>query len=228
MENGYKKGYYFYVLSFNEDGTTNLIMNRNIYYDENNDVGKVATSDNPGLVAWRIDRNANDIGPVTAMNYLHNATKDWTNIPNILMNYEDENVNPATGLKGSSGYSGISTIESTTIITNASGAEVLKLENLKSRLPRYDEIHGEGKCLSYDENSNKYESCPLWLVNYLAEYKPIYANRSAINGINGYWTLSSGSNPATAIDVSTTGIINNDSVTYVNIRGVRPVITLEL
>ena len=99
METDFKQGYYFFVLSNNEDGTTNLIMERNIYYDEINDIGKIATEEKKGLISWNGEADNNSSGPVTAMNYLHNATKDWNNIPNMIMNYEDENINYNTQKK---------------------------------------------------------------------------------------------------------------------------------
>ena len=89
-----------------EDGTTNLIMERNIYYDKDNDVGIVATSSTDSDIAWTSDdaNGGNHYGPVAAMTYLHNATKDWYNIPNMIMNYEDENINYSTQQKGTTGF----------------------------------------------------------------------------------------------------------------------------
>ena len=77
--------YNFYVLSIESNGTTNLIMDRNICSD-----GTAATEDNKCLVAWvsKLDYNDDDNygengnnnkGPITAMDYLYNATKSWTN-----------------------------------------------------------------------------------------------------------------------------------------------------
>ena len=77
--------YNFYVLSKESDGTTNLIMERNICED-----GSLATEDNKCLVAYNTDGDASGVGPVTAMNYLNNATSDWNNIPNLNLTYNDE------------------------------------------------------------------------------------------------------------------------------------------
>ena len=79
-----KTKYYFYVLSHNDDGTTNLIMDRNICQD-----GTMATAINTCLVAWN-SNNINSSGPTTIMSYLNNATSSWENIPNLNMTYVDE------------------------------------------------------------------------------------------------------------------------------------------
>jgi len=200
-----------------------------MYYDETNDIGMVATEDNKGFVVWYTSEDHSD-GPVTAMTYLHNATKDWTNIPNMIMNYEDENINGETQQKGTDGYGSIVTTGTTTIITSKSEEETGRIENLKARMPRYDEVHGTGKCLLRSVNENNYGSCPLWLVNYMNTYEAY----SAINGkveisdIIGYWTLSSmPSWHDTAWFVRFVGNIENSGVRDGNF-GVRPVINLKL
>ena len=77
--------YNFYVLSKESDGTTNLIMERNICED-----GTLATEDNLCLVAYNIDGDVLGVGPVTAMNYINKATSDWSNIDNLDITYDDE------------------------------------------------------------------------------------------------------------------------------------------
>ena len=229
MEEGFEDGYYFFVLGTNSDGTTNLIMERNIYYDSTNKVGKVATSSNSN-VAWYASAYDHSYGPVTAMNYLHDATKDWDNIPNMIMNYEDENINHVTGQKGTNGYTGIKTTGNITIITSKTNEETGRIENLKARMPRYDEVHGQGKCLTYAENNNKYGSCPLYLANYLQSSSYVTGEGlQNISGIYGYWTLSSyASNSGYAWNVYYDGRVNAGNVIDEDSRGVRPVITLEI
>ena len=65
------KAYTFYVLSTEEDGSTNLIMDRNMCED-----GTPTDTNKPDkcLVACYEDAVDNNYGPVTAMNYLNNAT----------------------------------------------------------------------------------------------------------------------------------------------------------
>ena len=161
--------YNFYVLSKEED-KINLIMERNICQD-----GSVATEENTCLVAWITntdyvcDPNTQGTacaqhykGPVTAMTYLYNATKDWTNIPNMIMDYEDENINSITGKPGTGqvSYGSIKTENNITTITKKYGTKTATYKNLKSRLPKYSEINENG-C------TTKEGSCPLWLVDYL-------------------------------------------------------------
>ena len=230
MEKGYEDGYYFYLLNQTDGGMINLIMERNMYYDTTNDVGVVATSSNSN-VAWYENEEDHSYGPVTAMTYLHNATKDWDNIPNMIMDYKDENIEYTTQQKGDSGYSTIKTLGTKTVINSKSGAETLKIENLKARLPRYDEVHGEGKCLTYDESNGQYGSCPLWLVNYLEkiEYYSAENGKIDIGGILGYWLLSSSANSAdTAWRVGCYGVVSYNKVIDVDLLwGVRPVITIK-
>ena len=206
--------YNFYVLSLNDDGTTNLIMDRNICEDVTpTEEGKTC------LVEWQTSGKNAD-GPVTAMNFLYNATKDWTNISNIEMNYTDEGNN----------YGSIKTTGNKTQITKKEEIETATYENLKARMPRYDEVHGTGKCLTYEENGNKYGSCPLWLSNYLNISSYVTGEGlQNISGIYGYWTLSSfASDSSTAWDVHYRGGVGDSDVVDDYDNGVRPVITLEI
>ena len=88
--------YYFYILSKEEDGTTNLIMDRNINSDgtPTTKAIKEADKDSNGgiynLVAYNLSGDASGTGPVTAMNFLNKATSSWSNIPNINITYDDE------------------------------------------------------------------------------------------------------------------------------------------
>ena len=102
-------------------------------------------------------------------------------------------------------------------------------ENLKARLPKYNEVHGTGKCLTYAENGNKYGSCPLWLADYMSfsSYYTEAQGKTNITGISGYWTLSSfagSSNDAWYVDYG--GIVYSDAVTIGSYYGGRPVITV--
>ena len=91
--------YYFYILSKEEDGTTNLIMDRNINSDgtlATKAIKEVDKDSNGGiynLVAYNSSGDALGVGPVTAMNYLNEATSSWENIENLNLTYEDEGKN---------------------------------------------------------------------------------------------------------------------------------------
>lgn len=192
--------YYFYVLSHENDGTTNLIMDRNICED-----GTGASSSRSCLVSWNASGNSSS-GPVTAMTYLTNATSTWENLDNLNIIYDDEAIN-----KNFTGF----------------------VINGKARLPKYAEVYGTDKCLiSYEGNEN-YGTCKSWLVDNLnvSEY---YTHEidgvNIINGIWGYWTLSSysGFDYDSAWHVHYKGDIGAYQVNLDNHLGVRPVINVKL
>lgn len=208
-------------------------MDRNIYYSSLTDKSSQTTSTNKGLVAWNSEsgHSTNAYGPVTVMNYLYNATKDWDNIPNIIMDYADE------GNNGSYGYGDIVTTNGVTKITKKDGTAVTVLTdkegytNLKARMPYYSEVHGDGKCLTYAENGNQYGSCPLWLVNYLSSISNYSTSNGKIeiSGINGYWLFSSFDlSSKHSWYVSNYGVLGTCNVGNAQYNGVRPVITLKL
>ena len=237
--------YTFYILSENTNGTYNLILNSNI-----NSLGESITSNeigDKGFVAWISNEDygcegencaKNDKGPITALQYLYNITKDWTNIPNIIMNYMDENINNITGRKGTIGYGEIKTNNNITNIFMKDGNITSGdgYTNLKARLPRFDEIHAQCP-LYYDDEKNGAEYCPLWLVNYLKhddkteQYYPLSEGKIIVNDINGYWILSSsGYDSYYAWSVIWDGdlVDNFGGVDSLATLGVRPVITLSL
>ena len=232
--------YRFFVLSTNnkageiitsdsEDkdiASVNLIMERNICED-----GTVATAKNKCTVAWMnqtdyelaggtqwydwIDNSY--YGPVTAMNCIYKATKDWYNVPNMKVDYSDGN------------YGGVKTIGVVTQINNYNNSAVTVLgeekgyTNLKARLPLYEELSTAG-CEDYTE-----ETCPTYLMDYLntVGYDK-YINLTHIPDIYGYWLLASG-DFTTSWFVDTYWSLNHDySVDYDGDFGVRPVITLQV
>ena len=132
-----------------------------------------------------MSENLNTSGPVTAMEYLHNVTKDWNNIPNMELDYIDEGALET----GAYGYGGIKTTGNITIITNKNGDETGSIENLKARLPKFNEVYGPGRCSAGSDNNGK---CPLWLTNYLAVSTYVSGpNLYNIKLLYGYWTLAS-------------------------------------
>jgi len=204
--------YHFYVLS-TEGDKVSLIMSRNICND-----GNLATDTNTCFVSWvtqndyetaqgvnDFDRQSTTKGPITAMNYIYEATKNWTNIENVKMNYAD----------GEGGYGRIVTTENTTRITMKDETETVGYENLKARLPMNVEVQNVG-CASHG-------SCPAWLVNGLISQPSYYpeGTKEDIGGLNGYWTLSS-YNSTNAYVVFPFGSLDG-GFSYGE-RGVRPVI----
>ena len=205
--------YNFYVLTTPAEGDTtiNLIMDRNICED-----GTLATAENKCTVAWQTS-GTNADGPVTVMDYLYKTTKDWTNIPNIIMDYEDE------GNTDDYGYGTIVTTDNITKITKKDGTAVTVLtdkegyNNLKSRMPYYSEVS------DYD-STNKTNA---YLYDYLDSQRGIPIN--SISGISGYWTLSTPFDfDDCALEVYSGGYIFTGSVDNANYIGIRPVITLKL
>ena len=219
--------YNFYVLSKEED-KLNLIMERNIC-----DNGELATAENKCTVAWISDSTygcgvdddstycaRHDKGPVTAMTYLHNATNDWINIPNMIMDYENENIDYSIQEKGTNGYGIIKTINNITTITDKEGNVTATYENLKARLPKYSEVKVNG-CRTTSG------SCPLWLVDYLNEYSAYTGGKTNITEIYGYWTLSSFADYFSgAWNVDYDGSVGANYVFLDGRYGSRPVITV--
>ena len=202
-----KKGlkYNFYLLSQNTDGTVNLIMENNIYYDETLGISGIAQSDNDKrLVAWYADSNSTMYGPVTAMTYLYNATKNWDSVPNIVLDYVDE------GQK----YGGVKTTGTGNLITTITGndgsTKTASFQNLKARLPMKKELEDNG-C-----DGTGAVSCEVWLSD----------SDLSSTGVRGYWSLSS----ATEEGAYRTrwNRASGISPTSENRWGVRPVINIKL
>lgn len=234
--------YHFFVISTEGDNVS-LIMDRNINSDgtpTHKTIGESQKGDNGGiynLVEWTSkidyaddtiygDNGNNNKGPITAMNYLHNATKDWDNIPNIYINYSDENIVYDTQEKGQTGYEGIETIEDITTITSKDGYTKTTFKNLKARMPKYNEIHGPNKCLTVPENNGQYGSCPLWLSNYLGISEHVSGEGlQNIIDMEGYWIISSaGGYLHSATYVRFKGYVTDNRIVIP--IGVRPVITI--
>ena len=200
VENG--KKYKFYLLN-KEDEIINLILNGNIYFDELTGMSKLADITNKGLVAWQ-ESGENIDGPVTVMDYLYHATKDWSNVPNININYNDEINN-----RGNYGYGDILTVGSKTRITKKDKTIIKSYDNLKARLPLKEEII-EGNWL-YDNLDNGGG------ITYTGN----------ISGIMGYWLMNSvATSSNVAKYVYCAGNIQNSTINYNDYYGVRPVISI--
>ena len=212
----------FYVLSFNDDNTVNLIMDRNIC---NDGTVNYTQQNNYCKYKWYADENNNTYGPVTAMQELYSGTKDWNNVSNMTLNYEDESNKNID----ENGYislvirNGVGTITGkpitkvTTIGTNSIP--------LKARLPKESEVTGAGCTTSAG-------SCPTWLMEnmtYSNQGNDKYSmnnNSEAYQNIQGYWLLSSN-----WYTVGRSRIINYEGrttnpPTTRNDNGIRPVITV--
>ena len=173
------KQYHFFVLS-TEDDNVNLIMNRNIT------TGGYASLESHNT-DWYTSTQTytpysyNTYGPKAAFNSLHFYTKNW-NIPNITINYTDENMTSSlTEGDHSLGYDKITTIGDTTSIYANDGTVTETYTNLKARLPKVSELINNGCSTT--------SSCPLWLADYLNSSSTL--GGTSLSEIYGYWTLSS-------------------------------------
>ena len=227
----------FYVLSVEGD-KVHLIMDRNICED-----GTVATESNKCTVAWHAGEVNNNYGPDTAMTYLYNATKGWSNVPDMDLTYTDENNGTATN----KGYTSITTSNGVATITGKNGASNTTIgttsQPLKARLPREDEVTSQDAgCHIYKSSTylQDYGTCSTWLVENLVyndvssyagsgktdKYNEINSN-NGITKIYGYWLLSSESGYSyNALIVNYGGYVDYYDTSISSSHGVRPVITV--
>ena len=210
-----KPEYIFYLLDNNEDGTSDLIMNANI-----NIAGEAVipgvTSDT-GSVVWYDEQN-NIHGPVTAMTYLYNATKSWSNVEPLNYTYNDRSVQGITGTDV--GYQSFISTNGIAVITkrDSSGTQVTigsSTEPLRTRMP------------IYSNDTNVTEVTSMSNASYL--YDNIDSNW-AYSGPYAYWTLSSHADYYDfAWTVYYNGSVYSDGIVYSDFfPGVRPVITVKL
>ena len=227
----------FYVLSIKGD-EVNLIMDSNICND-----GTIPTSSKPCLYAWHWqtqewDENDNRYGPDIAMINLYNGTKGWINVPDMIMDYDDEN----NKTDDTNGYTSIMTDE-TTKVTTITGKQNKTSTNqtfgnttepLKARLPREDEVTSQDAGCHIYNSSADYGTCSTWLVENLryenvANDKYSDNQNNGITNIYGYWLLSSNpglSDGARLVDYG--GDVTGGTTSYASSYGLRPVITVSL
>ncbi len=199
--------YKFYVIS--DDGSKlTLQMYRNIILDG---------TDNK--IPWYNESNNSTKGPIDALEYLSNYTKNWTNIELLNYTYENPNYvqNDGFGYKSLNIKNGIaSTISNDGVTKN----EVNGL--FRTRIITFEEIHNLGCSVG-----NVKQTCPAWMVDFLYDTQNVYAgNNNNSNYAQGYWSLTTRKNSNTVNLVYGYG---GSYYTYVhNGRlGVRPVITID-
>ena len=247
---GMEEPYTFYVLGTEGTGKNqkvNLIMDSNICgsaTDENASTnGQLATNGNPCLIAWHSGANNNNYGPDTAMKGLYNATKNWTNVPDMDLSGENAYTDENNKTNNTKGYTGITTENGVATITgknNATNTTIGTSEKpLKARLPREDEVTSENAGCHVWSSDSDYGTCNYWLVKnlyydtgfsgYCSACVSKYSNNqnNGITNIKGYWLLSS--NPG--YSVSARGVYYNGLVNYISANnagysGVRAVITV--
>ena len=220
--------YNFYVLSIEND-SVNLIMDRNICEDGTTDYKE---DNNYCRVGWG-PQNDNSTGPITAMTYLGNATRNWKNVPNINLVHDDKIENEEIGVDSAYGYIGVTITDGVGYITKKDGTKTsISLENdmmIKARLPKISEVKVAG-C------TKKLKDCPAWLIENLryegqTEYSVNSENISGtpIYNIKGYWLISSYSSETFAASlIHRSGYISGNNAYLANDYGARPVITVPI
>ena len=214
--------YNFYVLTTPADGaeTINLIMDQNINSD-GTPAGMTGTTKSGeniyNLVAWNNEsgQSTNAYGPVTAMQFLYNATKDWTNIDPVNYTYNDKTTQGTTAENTS--YTSFISNNGVATITPLTGDGVTigsEATPLRARMPIYA---GDA---SITEVSSKTDTNA-----YL--YDNLDSSGSAAP--YGYWTLSSiAGNSFYAYYVLYNGSVHAIGVGSDGSRGVRAVINLKI
>ena len=205
-----KDAYNFYVLSIEGD-KINLIMDRNLKQG----------------VGWHLKENDNNYGPDNAMTNLYNATKDWDNVSDMIIDYEDENNQNSIEY----GYTNIITRNGITTITGKSTTNTTTVETsekpLKARLPILSEIMLTG-C------TTDRASCPVWLMeglnltpafSFCSLCQKKYSQISNLTNSYGYWLLSSYLDSKKAVVIYSTGCLYYGDTKQL-IYGIRPVITV--
>lgn len=226
--------YNFYVLSTENNGKTiNLIMDRDMCGDSQaQDTCFSPWSDSsferysslnlhPDI---NLEYGAIEYGPILALYDLYLRTKNWNNVPDMIMKYRDENEDLDKG------YVGITTNESTKetmitgYITRVKTTETGTIRNkeeivtatigtkespLKARLPMLKEVLALGCKVASDSLEDA--TCPSWMFE-----------NSVAN--NGYWLLSTqGPNASIVTHFGSLGS-GTDHDTY----NTRPVITVSI
>ena len=196
----------FYVLSIEND-KVNLIMDRNICED-----GTAATENNICTVKW-YRSEYQSFGPVTAMNALYNATKNWSNVSSISFEYDDilDQQNSGAQAFTDLGYKGINVISGVGNIISKGETTLNPIGTqsapLKARLPMYSEVYEK-----VDSNCNRLSK---WLViNLEASSMDCYNDNEHIKGIRGYWLLDS-----KAVSSGFGGCTSRGVARYVNFDG---------
>ena len=236
-----KDRYTFYLLNNNEDGTSDLIMNQNINSD-GTPAGTIGITQSQNsakynLVAWASESDYgceggwcsnSSKGPITAMKFLYNATKNWTNVSPLNYEYYDieyQEITNTTGYKSFISIDGISTITSSSN-TSVTIGNVDK--PLRARMPIYsakmsehfaEKISDKGEV--FDKNANNeflYENLSL---NRVAPYG-YRTLSSCYGGSDATWVVAYDGRVYADADYTTTGVSIN------NYWGIRPVITVKL
>ena len=169
--------YNFYVLSQESDGTTNLIMDRNICDD-----GSLTEDGKTCLVAYIESGDATGVGPVTAMTYLNNATSTWENIDNLDITYDDEGKN-FTGFE----INGKARLPYKSEVNDFNNNNGYLYEYLNDSFWNYDDstrpvnkISGIEGYWTMDTTS---DASSFWIVYFIGDIYPTYGNSYGVRPV---------------------------------------------
>ena len=165
-------------------------------------------------VAWYLDDDnstkveKNNLGPVTALNYLNNQTSNWSNIEPIVNYTYDDNSDDATNTDG---YQKLE-------ITNGVG-KILSREGTLTELVGVS----RARLLTSEEKSN------LKQLNNNVNPQYLYTNLSSSNTTEtqiGYWHLTAFHSKNMTNQAYLTGYLVGNTAVFDEV-GVRPVITVK-
>ena len=195
-------------------------MDQNIYSDGTpaklDGVTQSTNANKYSLVAWN-SSGSNTGGPVDAMQFLYNATKDWTNIDPITYEYKDKEYQGTTVTDTSytsfvldDGIATITALDGITTVTIGTKAEPLRV-----RMPIYAYKNEQ----EYGEVADKTENNTYLYDNLDDGETAPYC----------YWTLSSDTDDSSfAWDVVYSGYVSSSLVDFGDGCGARPVINLKI
>jgi len=226
--------YHFFVISKEETGEINLIMDRNI-----TSKGTPATSNDLGLVAWVSKEDylaANtdgtdtsicnnntcvDEGSVTLSNKIVEYVSSWTNIEEREYN---KTIDAYAGLTDGA-VENINNQMNPYIFNKISKARLMTIDEAIANgcKAQYDEVLETGEKIDHFVNT-----CPLYLSNHLEHKRGYVTGTNVVNsqsGIRGYWLLNGVLDAGW--NIHDNGSLNSRYATDNNYNGVRPVITLD-
>ena len=206
--------YNFYVISEIENEVT-LIMDRNI----GNRVTWVSKSNYIAAGGNELDydegRENNNLGPITALNYLNSETLNWTNIPVIESYTYDNNLN---GITKKYGYQKLEITNGIGKLLSQDGEKTTEvLGKNRTRLLTYEEAN--------DLKTLNDGTTPVWL------YTNLSSSNSSESTPSGYWLLTT--YPSTVYSgsirtMNSKGLADGGQYAYYEkLNGIRPVITLK-
>ena len=222
MEKGYENGYIFYVLTTPSETDTpiTLIMDQNINSDGTPagiiGVTQSTNASQYNLVAWNNEsgKSTNAYGPITAMSFLYNATKNWINIEPLNYTYNDKIIQNT--IAENTSYTSFESTNGVAVIKSLTGDGVTIGTSdypLRARMPIY---------------SNDTTITEILNKTNVSSYLYDNLDPEAKKAPYGYWSISSYVNDSDfAWRVRYAGYVDTGSIRSATGSGVRPVIQVD-